>query len=127
MDKVLVDRELLPCPFCGTSDLLGFEPSYEGGWTIVKCRKCGCSGSTGRSTSEREAIAWWNRRAKPEQSDLIEALRRLESANDQRSALMTSEAYRMCSLIPGMRDALLELDDARKQARDLLAAQGGEV
>ena len=57
--------KLQPCPFCGTSDLLGFEPSHEGGWTVVKCRKCGCSGSTGRSTSEQEAIAWWNRRIAP--------------------------------------------------------------
>ncbi|MDV5861341.1 Lar family restriction alleviation protein [Pseudomonas mendocina] len=56
-------EELKPCPFCGTSDLLGFEPSYEGGWTIVKCRKCGCSGPTGRSESEHDAIAWWNARA----------------------------------------------------------------
>ena len=58
-----MSEELKPCPFCGTSELLGFEPSHEGGWTVVKCRKCGCSGSTGRSTSEPEAVAWWNRRA----------------------------------------------------------------
>lgn len=57
------EKELLPCPFCGTSDLLGFEPSHEGGWTIVKCRKCGGSGPAGRATSDQEATAWWNRRA----------------------------------------------------------------
>lgn len=53
---------------------------------------------------------------------LVEALRRLERASDRRAALMSGEAYRMCSLIPGMDDALLELDSARKQARELLAA-----
>ena len=58
-----VPRELKPCPFCGDSELLGFEPSNEGGWTIVRCRRCGASGSTGRSTSEWEAAAYWNRRA----------------------------------------------------------------
>ena len=58
-----VPRELKPCPFCGDSDLLGFEPSNEGGWTIVRCRGCGASGSTGRSTSEWEAAAYLNRRA----------------------------------------------------------------
>lgn len=58
-----MSEELKPCPFCGSSELLGFETSHEGGWTIVKCRKCGCSGSTGLSTSEQEAAAFWNRRA----------------------------------------------------------------
>lgn len=53
---------------------------------------------------------------------LVEALRRLERASDRRAALMSGEAYRMCSLIPGMDNALLELDSARKQARELLAA-----
>ena len=67
-------EELLPCPFCGTSDLLGFEPSHEGGWTVVKCRKCGCSGSTGLSTSEAEAVAYWNRRATPAQEVRQEAV-----------------------------------------------------
>lgn len=68
--------ELLPCPFCGTDDLLGFEQSHEGGWTVVKCRKCGASGSTGRSTTEAEAVAYWNRRAQsapePVQGEAVE-------------------------------------------------------
>ena len=53
---------------------------------------------------------------------LVDALSRLERACDRRAALLTSEVYRMCSLIPGMDDALLELQDARKQARGLLDA-----
>lgn len=67
-----MSEELKPCPFCGTSDLLGFEPSPEGGWTVVKCRKCGASGSTGRASSEQEATAWWNRRAQPAEAEGVE-------------------------------------------------------
>lgn len=57
---------------------------------------------------------------------LAETLQRLEKACDRRAALMTSDAYRACSLIPGMDDALLELDEARKQARAALSAEPGE-
>lgn len=62
----------------------------------------------------------------PDVSGLVEALSRLERASDRRAALLTSEAYSICSLIPGMDDALLELEDARKHARELLAAHKQE-
>lgn len=55
--------ELLSCPFCGTSHLLGFEKCLDHGWTLVKCRKCGGTGPAGRSETELEAAAYWNRRA----------------------------------------------------------------
>lgn len=57
-----MSKKLKPCPFCGTSDLLGFEFTRDHGWTIVVCRKCGGSGPTGRSESEQEAASWWNGR-----------------------------------------------------------------
>lgn len=57
------------------------------------------------------------------------ALQRLESACDKRAELTSNEAYHLASQASGMRDALLELDNARLVARQLLAAapaQGGE-
>ena len=58
---------MLPCPFCGRSDLLGVEPHPEKGFTVVRCRACGAIGCGGRSApgernAEREAIAHWNQR-----------------------------------------------------------------
>lgn len=50
------------------------------------------------------------------------ALERLERACDKRAELTSSEAYSLASQATGMRDALLELDNARLAARQLLAA-----
>lgn len=58
--------------------------------------------------------------AEQRNAELVELLRRLERANDKRTSLTTREAYALASQAPGMRDALIELDDARKAARDVL-------
>lgn len=55
------------------------------------------------------------------------ALQRLEAACDRRSRLLTADAYNAASGLPGMTDALLELDEARKEARALLAAPAEEA
>ncbi|MCG5072224.1 hypothetical protein [Paraburkholderia tagetis] len=52
----------------------------------------------------------------------IRALQRLENACQSRAALLTSEAYLAAETIPGMREALYELDDARKEANQVLRA-----
>lgn len=54
----------LPCPFCGTDQLLGVESSLDHGWLVVRCRRCGSAGPTARSETEAEAVAIWNSRAK---------------------------------------------------------------
>lgn len=46
---------LLPCPFCGSSDLLVFEDDYG-----VNCRACHAQVLSGGTESDREL---WNRRA----------------------------------------------------------------
>jgi Lar family restriction alleviation protein len=61
------NADLLPCPFCGRSDLLGFEPRPESGFMGVRCRACGAIGPGGRATegettAQAEAAAHWNRR-----------------------------------------------------------------
>ncbi|HGN3112383.1 TPA: hypothetical protein ACKRQV_000079 [Pseudomonas aeruginosa] len=50
------------------------------------------------------------------------ALERLEQACEVRAALTSSDAYNAAVLTPGLSDALLEIDNARKAARELLAA-----
>ena len=61
------ERELLPCPFCGSVDCRpryddvaeeAFQPGH-----YVLCRGCGASGAN--VETEAEAIAAWNRRAQP--------------------------------------------------------------
>lgn len=54
---------LLPCPFCGRTDLLGFESTGEAGFLAVKCRACGTHGPAKLSMHEHEAAAHWNNRA----------------------------------------------------------------
>lgn len=65
--------DMLPCPFCGRTDLLGVEPLAERGFLAVKCRACGGIGPGGRTSpydergridrvAHREATANWNRR-----------------------------------------------------------------
>jgi Lar family restriction alleviation protein len=53
---------LLPCPFCGRSDLLGFE-FVENGFTAVSCRACGARNGGNRAETNKDASLYWNRRA----------------------------------------------------------------
>ena len=53
--------------------------------------------------------------------DAIRSLQRLEAACDQRAALLTPEAYFAAEKAPGMREALYELDMARREACEVLA------
>lgn len=62
------EDEMLPCPFCASTDLIDVERHPEKGFTCVRCRACGAIGPAGRGiegepTARREAIAHWNRRA----------------------------------------------------------------
>lgn len=79
---------LLPCPFCWRTDLLGFEPTAEGGFLAVKCRACGTHGPAKNAENEAEAAAHWNHRPtheppaarKPDKFDLaFEIMRQLEA------------------------------------------------
>lgn len=77
MDKVLVDRELLPCPFCGQQD--AFVEQLDSDASVVICQgmvdehsACLARGPVGVQQSDLEdqpgrdaAIAEWNRRAQP--------------------------------------------------------------
>ena len=51
------DYELLPCPFCGSKNIVVFQDQY--GWT-VKCH--GCYVKITSYYTERSAINAWNRR-----------------------------------------------------------------
>ena len=58
----------------------------------------------------------------PEQRvDLRGALQRLENACSERARLLSADAYNMAILTDGMKEALYELDEARRQARAALA------
>ncbi|MEE4688787.1 hypothetical protein V2K77_01730 [Pseudomonas alliivorans] len=58
---VSVSRELLPCPFCGSSDV---KIVTDDGIHFAQCCKCEATGPTGFKRGE-ENDADWNNRAQP--------------------------------------------------------------
>lgn len=60
--------DLMPCPFCGSTDLGDKGPSY----TQIMCNACGVSQYD--QPSRAEAVAAWNRRATPPQNTDGEAV-----------------------------------------------------
>ena len=81
MSKVLVDRELLPCPFCGQQE--AFVEQLDSDASVVICQgmvdehsACLARGPVGVQQSDMEdqpgkdaAIAEWNRRAQPAEAE----------------------------------------------------------
>ena len=61
----LFEGELLPCPFCGTSNALQDHAFCEDGPYVV-CGKCG-AGGPGRRTHILAAKAWNRRKSPPNQ------------------------------------------------------------
>ena len=62
MSKVLVDRELKPCPFCGGTD---FDVSQ---W--IECNACGAFGPT--PDDNGDYATGWNRRAQPAEAEGVD-------------------------------------------------------
>jgi len=91
MSKVLVDRELLPCPFCGQQD--AFVEQLDSDASVVICQgmvdehsACLARGPVGVQQSDLEdqpgrdaAIAEWNRRAQPAEAEGADRQRMIES------------------------------------------------
>lgn len=84
MRKVLVDLELLPCPFCGQQD--AFVEQLDSDASVVICQgmvdehsACLARGPVGVQQSEMEdqpgrdaAIAEWSRRAQPAEAEAVD-------------------------------------------------------
>ncbi len=58
---VSVSRELLPCPFCGSSDV---KIVTDDGIHFAQCCKCEATGPTGFKRGEEDDVDW-NSRAQP--------------------------------------------------------------
>lgn len=52
--------------------------------------------------------------------ELLAALKKLEDACDKRASRLTVEAYLVAERCEGMREALYDLDDARRSAREAI-------
>lgn len=84
MSKVLVDRELLPCPFCGQQE--AFVEQLDSDASVVICQgmvdehsACLARGPVGVQQSDMEeqpgrdaAVAEWNRRARPAEAEGVD-------------------------------------------------------
>lgn len=58
-----MSAELLPCPFCGGTDIR--VQTFSLGTPRVVCQNFMCQATLPGSHSEDEAVRWWNRRAVP--------------------------------------------------------------
>lgn len=72
------DPKLLPCPFCGGTDIFIDADEYGSGGQPVSPFHCGCSTCQAEQRGETEdaAIEAWNRRAQTpyvEERELLEA------------------------------------------------------
>ena len=57
------ESELLPCPFCGGTDV---DVMFACNIVYVGCRDCNAEG--GKWRTEKTAVKHWNRRALPQPS-----------------------------------------------------------
>lgn len=64
--RLIDDRRLKPCPFCGRKNGLLISSVYDQ-WSVfcdASGDKVGCGASCGYHRTKAEAIEAWNRRAK---------------------------------------------------------------
>lgn len=94
------------------------ESSHE---MFCRLRDCAHEIETLRAALASRPDAQADERGAATTPDAIRALQRLEAACDQRAALLTPEAYLAAEKAPGMREALYELDMARREACEVLA------
>jgi Lar family restriction alleviation protein len=61
--------KLLPCPFCGGSDVkLRNDPRHDMAW--VSCVGCGLEAPTETGVTDEAAVTYWNRRAPSPETNL---------------------------------------------------------
>jgi Lar family restriction alleviation protein len=57
----MTDQKLLPCPFCGSKDVIGETLKQGKIWfSFVGCNNCRCAGPN--CDDEKQAIIDWNKR-----------------------------------------------------------------
>ena len=80
------EKELQPCPFCGSADLIKK-------WHFVTCKRCGMDGPI--KGNEQEAIKAWNGRTIPlaKAQSRISTLEAALSLDDERIEKIASEMY----------------------------------
>lgn len=66
------EQQLLPCPFCGQTDLVMSTPAGDGSWQYVLCNECAARGPSihlGQAAIRND----WNTRAAPSPSPAASA------------------------------------------------------
>lgn len=109
--------ELLPCPFCGSSEVRGatYSPVDGEEWQLVVCTSCGAE--TNDCATKAEAIAAWNRRA-----DLGETVQRAwqvaEQARREAADLRGQLAEYEAEFDNAVNQAILASGEAKKALRE---------
>ena len=107
------DRELKPCPFCG-SDLIDIQSSIQMEQTDIRCTDCDILISF--KCCEEDAVQDWNKRSyKPLGEE------ELEKANKILSLTKTIRNYSECELDYGTLKTLKMIDD---EAQAIINARG---
>lgn len=111
--------ELKPCPFCGSDAFMS-----NTGTCWVRCTSPDCCAEGPTADSEWQAAVAWNKRipTPAQSSQVLDALRELEEANDRLAGKRTDSQY-LSMIDAGQGPELQALDNARRKARAALAAQ----
>lgn len=113
--------ELKPCGHCGGTDIV--TDIYVRDGRQVACKGCGVAVARFNPDANAKAIAAWNQRT-PDMAtrirELEEALRWLERANDALCANRSRETYTRMLDVDKATPFLVDLDEARHNARALL-------
>lgn len=104
---------LKSCPFCEEGKRLNIGPGSAQHTTFVMCMRCGGSGpnSWGHEDNAPYAVAAWNKRPKPKDHGVIEAMLAFPSVNE----FVRDKEKEIMRLVRRLREALDYVTDATER------------
>ena len=109
------EKELAPCPFCGSSDV--YIEELEGDELVVECSEChaGMSGdSCDWANTKQELIEKWNRR--PPESTELNKLMDMVNERDSLLSQVSNELFHWNALALSRVDIITLMEAQRKKS-----------